>query len=168
MNPTILKKLCSLFAVLLILTAFSAFALGSSDSDNSNDDQGNASAEKDKDNLGDYNIDIVSCRLATDYEGKPVVIVKYAFTNNDDNPQNFMFAVSAEVFQNGIGLNEAYFVDDSANYSSDNQTKDIKKGATLEVEVAYTLNDTTTDIEVEVSELISFSSKKVTKTFSIK
>ena len=41
------------------------------------------------------------------------------------------------------------------------------KGATIEVEVAYELNDTTTDIEVEVSELISFNDSMITKTFSI-
>ena len=118
-------------------------------------------------NLGDYNVVIDSCRLAEDYSGKPIVIVKYLFTNNDDDPVSFMVALSDEVFQNGVGLNSCYFVDDSANYSSDNKMKEIKKGVTLEVEVAYELNDTTTDIEVEVSEFISFSNKKVTKSFKI-
>ena len=50
---------------------------------------------------------------------------------------------------------------------SDNETKEIKKGATLDVEVAYVLNDTTTDLEVEVKELISFNDSVVKKTFSI-
>ena len=45
--------------------------------------------------------------------------------------------------------------------------KEIKKGATLEVECAYELNDTTTDIEVEVTETFSFDDEIVTKTFSI-
>ena len=118
-------------------------------------------------NLGNYNIVIDSCRLAEDYSGEPIVIVKYLFTNNDDDPVSFMVAVSDDVFQNGVGLNSCYLVDDSANYSSENQMKEIKKGVTLEVEVAYELNDTTTDIEVEVSEFISFNDKKVTKSFKI-
>ena len=63
---------------------------------------------------------------------------------------------------------ECYFVDDSANYSSANQTKEIKQGVSLDVEIAYELNDTTTDIEVEISELFSFSDRKIQKTFSIK
>ena len=79
----------------------------------------------------------------------------------------FNFAFTDEVFQGGVGLNKAYVLPNSADYSSDNQTKKIKKGSTLEVEAAYELNDTTTDITVEVSELISFSDKKVTRTFSI-
>ena len=78
-----------------------------------------------------------------------------------------MIAFNAEVYQNGVGLNESYFVNDNANYTADNQTKDIKKGATIEVEVAYELNDISTDIEVEVTELFSFSDSSVTKTFSI-
>ena len=120
-----------------------------------------------KSNLGDYNIVIESCRLAVDYEGAPIVFVKYQFTNNDSDAVSFMLAVSDKVYQEGIGLNTCYFVDDSANYSSDNQSKEIKQGASISVEVAYKLNDTTTDIEVEVSKLISFNDKKITKTFSI-
>ena len=110
---------------------------------------------------------IDSCRLATDYKGDPIVIVKYKFTNNDDDPACFSWSLECNVFQDGIGLNTCYLSDDSAHYSSDNQLKEIKKGATLDVEVAYELNDTTTEIEVEVSELISFNDKKIVKRFSI-
>lgn len=138
----------------------------------SSQNQGNSSASNNnstnKSNLGDYNVVIESCRLVEDWDGKPVVIVKYKFTNNDDDPAAFWIALNDGVYQNGIGLNEAYLLDDSANYSSDNQMKKIKKGATLDVEVAYYLNDTTTPIEVEVCETISFRDDKVTKTFTIK
>ena len=126
--------------------------------------QGNATSS----NLGDYNVVIDSCRLAEDYSGKPIIIVKYLFTNNSGEPDSFTWSVDDNVYQDGVGLNESYFVDDSANYSSDNKTKEIKSGVTLAVEVAYELNDATTDIEVEVAELFSFSSsKKVTKVFTL-
>lgn len=133
-------------------------------------DQGSGSASSNNSSnstLGDYNVVIESCRLATDYEGEPIVIVKYKFTNNGDEPACFAWSLEYDAFQDGVGLNECYFADDSANYSSDNQTKEIKRGASLSVEVAYKLNDSTTDVEIEVSELISFSNKKITKTFSI-
>ena len=117
--------------------------------------------------LGDYAVDILGCRLAKDYEGKDVVIVKYKFTNNSDKAANFMFAFDDSVFQDGIGLNESLVVDKSAKYSADNQQKDIKPGASLEVECAYELNDTKTDIDVEVKELISLSDKTISKSFSI-
>ena len=174
-----MKKISILLAILLIAT-FSVFALGSGESDNSTTDQGGGSAETtstpeaaettavDNSSLGDYSVVIDSCRLAKDYEGKDIVIVKYVFTNvSDDNAAAFYMTFDDVVYQDGVGLNEAYILSDSANYSSDNQTKEIKKGATLEVEVAYELNDTVTNIDVEVSEIFSFDDKTITKTFTI-
>lgn len=166
-----MKKIISLILAALLIATFGVFALGSGESESTTTDQGTGKAETtDTDtNLGDYKVEIVSCRLApaTGFQDKDVVIVKYNFTNNADEAASFMFAFDENVYQNGVGLNECIFVDDSANYSMDNQTKEIKTGASLEVEVAYELNDTTTDIEVEVKELISFDDSVVTKTFSI-
>lgn len=155
----------------LVIALFLVFAVGSSEEPGSIVDQGSDSAatENNEANLGNYHIVIDSCRLAKDYEGNDIVIVKYMFTNvSSETAASFYTAITASVFQDGIGLNECLFVDDSANYSADNQTKEIKQGATIAVEVAYTLNDTSTDIEVEAKEWISFSNKTVTKTFSIK
>ena len=112
-------------------------------------------------------MEIKSCRLAKDYEGKKVAIVTYTFTNRSDTAQAFFTAVSDAVYQDGVGLNKAYFLDDSANYSEDNQTKEIKKDASIDVEVAYVLNDSDTDLEVEVKEWISLNDDKITKTFKI-
>lgn len=163
-----MKKISLILAVLL-LCAFFVFALGSGESETY--DQGEGKADKQEtaaDELGDYTVTIDSCRLAKDYAGKDVVIIKYTFTNvSNDDATAFYIAFNEGVYQNGVGLNEAYVLDDSADYSADNQTKEIKKGASIEVEVAYELDDTTTDIEVEVKELFSFSDKTITKTFKI-
>lgn len=149
-------------AVILILAT-----VGGGSGDN-NQGAGDATPGTNGSQLGNYSVVISSCRLAEDYEGKPIVIVKYSFTNNSDDATAFWTALDANVYQNDIGLNECILVDDSANYSSDNQMKEIKKGATLYVEVAYELNDQTTPIDVEVQELFSFSDKKITKSFNIK
>lgn len=166
-----MKKITSLILAVLLTVTFSIFALGSSESETTTTDQGTGTVEKidNNTNLGDYKVEIVSCRLApaTGFQEKDVVIVKYKFTNNSDDAQAFYLTFEDTVYQDGIGLNECYFVDDSANYDSGNQTKEIKTGATLEVEVAYELNDSTTDIDVEVKELISFNDSVVKKTFSI-
>lgn len=152
-----------------LVAAFSLFALGSGESDTVDQGKGSASKSDAAENaIGDYSVEIDSCRLAKSFDDKDVVIVKYIFSNvSNDEPTAFYIAFEAEVYQDGVGLNEAYILEDSANYNADNQTKEIKKGASLEVEVAYELNDSTTDIEVEVSELFSFSDAKITKTFSI-
>ena len=127
-----------------------------------------AKPSSNKSNLGKYDVAIDSCRLAIDYSGKDIVIVKYVFTNNSGDSASFSWSVDDNVYQNGIGLKECYFVDSTANYSSDNKTKEIKPGVPFEVEVAYTLNDLTTEIEVVVTDLLNLSGKSVEKTFSIK
>lgn len=164
-----MKKLISTILIVSLLLTFGLFALGSGDEEEKTENQGSSTTttEPSKTNLGNYNIEIKSCRIAEDFEGKKVAIITYGFTNYDDDDASFSFAVKDSAFQNGIGLNKAYILSDSANYSSDNQLKEIKKEASLDVEVAYELNDTTTEILVEVEELISFSDKKITKTFTI-
>lgn len=172
MKKTTIKKILSILAVIAVLLAFGLCAIASSDSGDSNDDQGsdNATSDKGKDsNISYYNVEIKSCRLAKDYAGNPIAIITYSFTNNSEDPASFMFAFDDNVYQNGVGLNSCLFADDTANYSSENQTKQIKTGATLDVEVAYVLNDTTTDLEVEVTRLIDLwdTDEMVKKTFKI-
>ena len=160
-----MKKALTIITIFaLVLLAFTSCVSGGG-----TENQGGGSATNgSSSNLGDYNVVIESSRLATDYAGEPIIIVKYTFTNNDDEPAAFWTSLSCEAYQDGIGLNECLIAADSANYSSDNMYKQIKKGATLSVEVAYELNDETTDVEIEVSEWFSFNDKKVTKTFTIR
>ncbi len=154
---------------------FTVCALGSGDSETGDQgsgksetgDQGTAKSDS-KTSLGDYTIVISSCRLAMDYQGEKVAIIKYKFTNNADEATAFYTAFDAEAFQDGVGLNKAYVLKDSAKYSADNQTKAIKKGASINVEVAYELNDSKTPVDVEVKELFSFDDKVIKKTFEIK
>lgn len=164
-----MKKIIGIIAIIVLILVIGAVAC-SNDSEVSDQGKGQVSGNNSTSSatLGDYEVVIDSCRIATDYEGKDVVIVKYIFTNkSNDDASAFYTSVQPTVFQNGVGLNEAYFLNDNANYSSDNQTKEIKKGASLEVEVAYTLNDKTSDIDVEVKEWISLNDKKIVKTFSL-
>lgn len=161
-------KWIKMLVAAVILVVFGLFAVGSGESTENNQGSGSVDIQTETaGELGDYNVEIKSCRLAKDYEGKNVVIVKYGFTNNSDSSASFDFTFEDQVFQAGIGLNKAYVLADNANYSEDNKTKEIKTGATLDVEVAYELNDNTTDIEVEVKELFSFSDSVVKKNFSI-
>ena len=165
-----MKRLGSLLLALCVIATFVAFGLGSSSTETTTvEQQGGpgAAVPNTVTDIAECSVEIKGCRLAKDWEGKDVVIVQYAFTNNDDEPKAFLYSFEDEVYQNGIGLNESWMLADSAKYSADNQTKEIKKGATLDVEVAYELNDSVTDIEVEVSALFSFDDTTITRTFSI-
>ena len=119
-------------------------------------------------NVGDYNVVIDSIRLHHDTSGEDIVIIKYLFTNvSGEDPANFLYDTVYNVYQNGQELEQAYFLDDEANYSNENLNKDILAGTTLEIEVAYELTNTTDDIQVEVYEGFSFDDIKLTKTFPL-
>lgn len=90
-----------------------------------------------------------------DYEGKPALVVDFTFTNNDDEAASFMVSVSDKAFQNGVELDRAIAMDTDA-YDAGPSMKEIKPGATVQVQSAYLLVDDS-DVTVEVTELFSFS-----------
>jgi hypothetical protein len=47
-------------------------------------------------------------------------------------------------------------------YDFEAKSREIKPGVSLDVQVAYKLNDLTTNVEVELSEFISFNKNKLT------
>ena len=76
-----------------------------------------------------------------------------------------MFALDDKVFQNGVECDSAISV---SGVDSQNQMKNLKPGASLELKIAYVLNDKS-KVDVEVTELLNLASNpaKVTKSFSV-
>lgn len=171
MKKTLLTLLLCLLSLTVLVACFGGGSTTNQGTGNAGGSSGgnqsqNQSQNGGSSNLGDYNVVIKSCRLTTDYDGESVVIITYDFTNNSDDEASFDFTISDKVYQNGISLSHAYLVEDDS-YDSENSSRSIKSGITITVEEAYVLSSTTADVEVELSELISFSSKKVTKTFKL-
>lgn len=132
-----------------------------------NDSENDSASEKTGSGaLGDYTVSVVDYALTQDYEGKPAVVITYNWTNNSDDTTSFAVALNSKVFQNDIQCDIAVVMDSNV-YSADNYMKNIRPGASLDVQLAYVLQDSTNPIEVEVSELISFSDDKIIKTFDI-
>ena len=167
-----MKKSISAILSILLVFVFVLFAVGSSSSDDGGSTEQQSAGEvqsvENENNIGDYTVEIKDARFTETYDGKPAIVVTYGFTNNSDNPAAFYIAFETDAYQNDIGLNEAYVLKDGDPYSEDNQSKEIKTGASLDVEVAYELNDTESDVVIEVEEFMGWSDDKVTKTFTIK
>lgn len=123
-------------------------------------------AAKDSGSLGDFEVAILDARLGKDYNDQPALIVKYSFTNNADENKMFMASVSDKAFQGGVQLEAAIIIGDDS-YSAEDSMKEIQPGAAIELEQAYLLSDETSPVDIEVSELISLSKEKLTKTFDI-
>nr|WP_162612674.1 DUF5067 domain-containing protein [Flavonifractor sp. An135] len=115
--------------------------------------------------LGDYHVEIKDATLSSDYEGNPAIIVTLSWTNNSEETTSAMLAVNTTAFQDGVELEMAIMMDE--NYDGESSMKDVRPGTTLDVQYAYVLSNTTSPIEIEVSELFSFDSDapKLLKTF---
>lgn len=147
---------------------FLAAASGSDSGENVEQKGENAAADTTSDKtLGDYEVEIKSSRMTTDFEGKKVIVITYNYKNNSDSATAFDIALDYNAYQDGVELQKAYVLKDGDEYNSDNQSKQLKKGVALDVEVAYELNDETTEVETEVKELISFDDKIISKKFTI-
>ena len=116
--------------------------------------------------LGDGTIEIGDFVLAKTYEDKDAIVINLKYTNNGEEDSNFMTSFSAKAYQNGVELSNAIIID-SEVYDSENQMKNLKQGGSIDVQVAYELDDLESDVEFEISELFSFNDKKLTKQFKI-
>lgn len=159
-----------LLIVIAVIVIIAAVASGGKGSDTGNQPSGSNSGavvnDSGNSNLGKYKVEIKGCRLSKDYDGKPVAIVTYSYTNNDSEAHSFSWTFEDHAYQNGVEAEPTYFPSDDDYQKNNNQSKEIKSGVTIDVMVAYKLNDTTTPVEVEVGQLISFDDTKITKTFN--
>lgn len=109
--------------------------------------------------LGDYVVNYLKHEIIKDYEGKPALVIYLAFTNNSEDAASYMFSMMPKAFQNGVELESAFVTSEIPEYN--NSQKEIKPGVSLDVCSIYKLDDKTSDVEFEISELISFSDDKI-------
>lgn len=168
---------------LTLLSMLTACGGGSSSGSNSNSNTSNESVAEteeqtsddtteestvsgDEGDLGDYHVKINDATFDKDYEGNPMIVIHYDFTNNSDDSQSALFALSSKAYQDGVELETAMALNDDA-YDAGIAQKDIKPGVTIEdCQIAYTLTSES-PVEFEVSELMSFSDDKLEKTFDV-
>lgn len=164
------KKWIIIAVVAVVIILIAVIASGGSDDSSSEDSNASAvtsavsaeSEEKANDTLGDFKCVVKGAKLCKDLTGKDAVLITYEFTNNSDSAVSFDVALDARAYQDGVGL-ETAILDEDTDYLD----VDIKPGVTKEVKKAYNLRDTSTEIEIEVSELISFSDDKIVTTVEI-
>lgn len=168
----IYKRVWFILLMVVVAVVIIAVAAGGGNSDTSGESgttapAGSVASEEKKDSeLGDYKVEIKSCKLDKDYNGDPVAVVTYAFTNNAKESAAFDLTFVDHAYQNGVEAEHVYFLMDESFDKNNNQSKEIKPGVTIDVQVAYKLNDTSSAIDVEVGLMWSFDDSKVTKTFN--
>ena len=106
-----------------------------------------------------YGVELKDAQIVTNYEGKDILVVKYAFTNNSEDTVSATVALYIKAFQDGIQLENGFlFTDDLPEDLAplqENDWKDIRPGASIDCYAGFEF-DNTSEVEVEATELISF------------
>lgn len=156
-----------LFACLLtLITVFSMSACTSTPQTQTETEKENSTPVSDTKELGDASIEIGDFKLSKTYEGKDAIIINMKYTNNNEDAQSYMTSMLGKAFQDGVELSYAIIMD-TDSYDAETQMKEVKKDTSIDVQVAYELSNTTSDVEFEVEEFLGLSDKKATKTFRI-
>ena len=100
--------------------------------------------------LGDYVIEFAGYELTKDSLGGDAVLITYNFTNNSDEACAFTDSAYYEVLQGEESLNSTtiYVSEESMDTITKNEYEEIEPGATIEVVVAYELEDTSSPVTV--------------------
>ena len=105
----------------------------------------------------EFIVSLKSATIVKDYSNDPVLAVTYVFSHNKEKPTSFMLAVSDTAYQNGIECSSAVF---AKEVDSSTQMTEIKSGVEYEVEAGYKLNDTTSNVDIVINPLFSFTDNK--------
>lgn len=108
--------------------------------------------------LENFDCTVKNTEITTDGNGADIIIVTYEFTNNSDTATSFDYALRTIAYQDGAQLEPAINVDNNLIYDAE----EINPDKTKIVEKAYLLNDTTTTVDIEISELFLSESKTIT------
>ena len=124
--------------------------------DESNCEEASAEESEEESNAeetvdSEFNVELLSTSISQDYEGKPVLVVEYNFTNNSDESASFMFSCQDKAFQNGIECDNTVFGCDEID--SQQQLNEIQPGTTYALKIGYHLQDTTSPVDIEVTSL---------------
>ena len=107
--------------------------------------------------FSDYTVTYNNFSLSSDYEGNTVIIENLTFKNLSSEARPFFTTSNVTLYQDGIELEDAYFVD-GCDYGL-SQTK-LQQGASLDVQQAHVLRNTTSPVYIEITDWISFNGKK--------
>ena len=152
MKQTKTKLLCLILTALMLLSGLTACG---------KDKEG-----KDSNliKLGDYELLYKGACIMEDSDGNDAIVLTLDFTNNGKDNASYLWSVNETVMQNGVELEVATVFTDYDTFETviDGQFTDVAPGTTLEVQTAFVLNDTTSEIKATFEELLG--SKKGTIT----
>lgn len=110
-------------------------------------------------------MEIKSAVLTADYGGSQAILITYSWTNNGQETTNALSAFIERAFQDGVQLDSATILSTNPQYSAGTALRDLRPGATTDVQRAYLLPQDTSPVEFEVFEFLGDAETGVTMTF---
>lgn len=114
--------------------------------------------------LGAYTVEIKGAELMKDDDGGDCLVITVEWSHQTAEPQTFFWSFNYYAFQDGIeiGSPDAYI-----SLPIDTEDTRIKAGAVLETQIAFSLRNTRSPVEIEISEYLGESSAKAEKIFDL-
>lgn len=154
MKRTKTNILCLLLAALML---FSLTACGKGDKDDK-------TADSNLIKLGDYEVLYKDACIMEDTNGNDALVLTLDYTNNSDETDSYLWSVTETATQNGEMLDIAivYTDYDILAAVTDDQMEDVEPGQTMQIQSAFVLQDTTSEVEVEFEQVFGTKSGKIT------
>ena len=115
------------------------------------------------DTASSYNARESSCvtlngaRLDKD-NGQSILVISYTWTNLTDSATSAAYSVAIHAYQNGVELKKAYFSD----IDDELWTRNIKPDTTIDLEIAFYIDDTSNEVSVEATPWIALDGEVYT------
>lgn len=139
----------------------------SAESDDTKASEKTSDAQKNEGDLANAHASIESvAKSNNDYEGKPTILLTIKWKNTSDTNQSAMTALNPKVYQNKKTLDTAVYTNNPKGYDPLDESNEIKAGAETTTILAYTLDDASADVEVELSNMIG-NSATIVRTFKL-
>lgn len=114
-----------------------------------------ASQEESSEEDAEFAFEIANTSISADYNGASVLVVEYNFTNNSDKATSFSLACQDTAFQGGVECDSTVIGCDAVD--AQEQLNDIQPGTTYTVHVGYHLQDTTSPVDIVITDLLGLN-----------
>lgn len=105
--------------------------------------------------IGDYTAAYKGYEIVKDDYDKDTIIITFDYTNNSEEADSFLWSIYYKVKQGETELETGTIIDPETFESVfDTEMAEVEPGATAEVQLAYNLADSTTDVVIEAADLM--------------
>lgn len=144
-----MKKIIVL--ILAIATVFTLAACGSAQDSNTI-------------KIGDYQAVYKGSEIVKDCDKDDAIVSTFEYTNNSDEAQSFSWAFFYKINQGDkeLSYTTVFVSEDSYDSLDESSRKDVAPGESLEVKITHKLNDLSTPVQMNFTDLYDTDKKSLT------